>query len=70
MSWKMSRSDLLGLLAMIVTDLILDELVGVSDLVLDLAFLCSAFWSFSVLPLDGRPATKCYACKGIVGSQA
>ena len=34
-------------------DLILDELVGVSDLVLDVAFLCSAFWSFSVLPLDG-----------------
>jgi len=38
---------------MIVSDLILDELVGVSDLVLDVAFLCSAFWSFSVLPLDG-----------------
>ena len=35
MSWKMSRSDLLGLLAMIVTDLILDELVGVTDLILD-----------------------------------
>ena len=46
-------SDLLGLLAMIASDLILDELVGVSDLVLDVAFLCSAFWSFSVLPLDG-----------------
>ena len=53
LSWKMSRSDLLGLLAMIASDLILDELVGVSDLVLDVAFLCSAFWSFSVLPLDG-----------------
>ena len=50
----MSRSDLLGLLAMIVTDLILDEPVGVTDLILDeLLVFCVLCLSFSVLPLDG-----------------